>query len=83
MIKCHTELQRDQRNDWASRVVLVVNNLPASAGKEEMWVQSLGREDPLEKDTATQSSSLAWRIPYRGAWWATVHRAAQNQTRLK
>ena len=29
----------------------------------ETWVQSLGREDPLEKGTATHSSILAWRIP--------------------
>ena len=37
-------------------------------------VQSLGREDPLEKEMATHSSILAWEIPWnRGAWWATVH----------
>ena len=30
----------------------------------ETWVQSLGREDPLEKETATHSSILAWRIPW-------------------
>ena len=29
-----------------------------------MWLQSLGREDPLEEDTATHSSILAWRIPW-------------------
>jgi len=29
-----------------------------------MWVQSLGQEDPLEKDKATHSSILAWRIPW-------------------
>ena len=29
---------------------------------EETWVQSLGREDPLEKGMATRSSILAWRI---------------------
>jgi len=28
------------------------------------WVQSLGQEDPLEKGMATQSSILAWRIPW-------------------
>ena len=28
-----------------------------------MWVQSLGRENPLEEDMATHSSILAWRIP--------------------
>ena len=30
----------------------------------ETWVQSLGREDPLEEDKATHSSVLAWRIPW-------------------
>ena len=30
----------------------------------ETWVQSLGWEDPLEKETATNSSILAWRIPW-------------------
>ena len=36
-------------------------NLPAV---QEMQVQSLGREDPLEKGVATHSSILAWRIPW-------------------
>ena len=31
---------------------------------EEMWVLSLGREDPLEEDMATHSSILAWRTPW-------------------
>ena len=31
---------------------------------EETWVQSLGREDPLEKEMATHSSTLAWKIPW-------------------
>ena len=30
----------------------------------ETWVQSLGWEDPLEKEMATHSSILAWRIPW-------------------
>ena len=45
-----------------------------------MWVQFLGREDPLEEGMATQSNILAWRIPMDGgAWGATVHRIAQSQ----
>ena len=32
----------------------------------EIWIQSLGREDPLEKDMAAHSSILAWKIPWRG-----------------
>ena len=38
-----------------------LKNLPA---KEETWVQSLGQKDPLEKEKATLSSILAWRIPW-------------------
>ena len=33
-----------------------------SAAMRETWVQSLGREDPLEKEMATHSSTLAWKI---------------------
>ena len=40
----------------------MVKNPPAM---QETWVQSLGREDPLEKGMATHSSILAWRIPQR------------------
>ena len=39
----------------------MVNNLPAM---QETHVQSLGREDPLEKEMAAHSSVLAWRIPW-------------------
>ena len=39
---------------------LVVKNLPA---KQEMWIQPLGWEDPLEKEMATHSSILACEIP--------------------
>jgi len=38
-----------------------VKNLPAM---QETWVQSLGQEDPLEKEMATHSSILVWRIPW-------------------
>ena len=31
---------------------------------QEMWVRSLGREDSLEKEVATHSSTLAWKIPW-------------------
>ena len=39
----------------------MVKSLPAV---QETRVQSLGREDPLEKEIATHSSILAWRIPW-------------------
>ena len=48
---------------------------------QEMWVQSLGKEDPLEEGMATQSSILAQRIPMgRGTWQATVHGVTKSQT---
>ena len=39
----------------------MVKNQPAM---QKTWVQSLGWEDPLEKEMATHSSILAWRIPW-------------------
>ena len=39
-----------------------VKNPPAM---QETWVQSLGQEDPLEKEMPTHSSTLAWEIPWR------------------
>ena len=41
-------------------VCLLLKHLPAMW---EIWVQSLGWEDPLEKEMATHSSTLAWKIP--------------------
>ena len=38
-----------------------LKRLPAT---QETWVQSLDREDPLEKEMVTHSSTLAWRIPW-------------------
>ena len=39
----------------------MVKNLPAM---QETWVQSLGQEDPLEKETTIHSSIIAWEIPW-------------------
>ena len=41
--------------------MVAVKNLPAM---QETWVRSLGGEDPVEKEMATHSSILAWRIPW-------------------
>ena len=51
----------DHQQGGAPLVAQMVKNLPAV---EETWVQSLGREDPLEKGMATYSSILAWRFPW-------------------
>ena len=45
----------------ASLVPQLVKNLPAM---QETWVRSLGQEDLLEKEMATHSSILTWRIPW-------------------
>ena len=45
-----------------SLVAQIVKNLPAM---QEMWVWSLGGEDPLEREMATHSSILAWEIPWK------------------
>ena len=63
---------------WASLVAQTVENPPAMW---ETWVQSLGREDPVEEGMATHSSILAWRNPMdRRAWWATVRGVTKSQT---
>ena len=59
---------------WASLVAQLVKNLPAMW---QTWVLSLGWEDPLEKGKATNSSILAWRIP-----WTKVHGVTKSWTRL-
>ena len=65
---------------WASLVVQMVKKKKKKnfASLWETQVQSLGREDPLEKGMATHSSILAWRIP----WWATVHGVTNSWTQL-
>ena len=45
---------------WASLIAKLVRNVPAM---QETQVQSLGQEDALEKEMATHSRILAWRIP--------------------
>ena len=50
----------EEKRFMASLVVQLVKNPPAM---QETWVQFLGWEDPLEKEKATHSSLLAWRIP--------------------
>ena len=46
---------------WPSLLAQLVKNLPAM---REIWIWTLGWEDPLEKGTATHSSILAWKIPW-------------------
>ena len=45
----------------SSLVAQMVKRLPVM---QETWVQSLVQEDPLEKEMATHSSTLAWKVPW-------------------
>ena len=62
---CHALLQGRESHlnvNGTSQVALVVKNLPADA-RDESSIPG-GWEDPLEKEMATHSSILAWRIPW-------------------
>ena len=64
---------------WGSLVAQTVKNLSAM---QESWVLFLGQEDPLEKEMATHSSILAWRIPWteEAGGCKTVHGDENSQT---
>ena len=55
---------------YLDRTSLVAQTVKCLSTMWEIWVQSLGWEDPLEKKMAIHSSTLAWKIPWteRGAW---------------
>ena len=57
----------------------VVSNMPA---KQETWVRCLGQEDPLEKEMATHSSILAWKIPWTLEHGGLVHGVAKESDAL-
>ena len=63
----------------ASPVAQMVENLPA---RQETWVRSLGKEDPLEEEMAAHSSLLVWRIPWTGEPGGLQSTGLQSQTRL-
>ena len=50
-------------SQWGFLGSTVDKNLPANAGDTEMWVRALASGSPLEKEIATHSSILAWKIP--------------------
>ena len=57
------------------------SEVKASAWNAGDWVRSLGQEDPLEKETATHYSTLAWRIPWREeSGRLLVHGVAESDT---
>ena len=55
-----------------------------SYAKQETQVQSLGQEDPMEKEITIYSSILAWEIQWQGgAWWATEEPDGLQSMRLQ
>ena len=77
MVNCEAEEDFSKLSETDGSVV---KKLPADAEVQETQVQSLGQEDPLEEEMATYSSILAWKIPWTGAWWATVDGVTKSQT---
>ena len=63
----------------ASLVAQRVKSLPAMW---ETWVQSLGQEYPLEKEMATHSGTLAWKIPWTDKPGRLQSMGSQSRTRL-
>jgi len=63
----------------SSLVAQMVRHLPAVL---ETWVQSLSQEDPLEKEMATHSSILAWRIPRTEVPGGLQSMGSQSQIQL-
>ena len=64
-----SEVSQKRKNNWASLVGQLVKN---RSTMQETWVWFLSWEDPLEKEMATHSSILAWRVPW------TVHGIAKS-----
>ena len=64
---------------WTSLVAQTVKYSPAM---QETWVQSLGREDLLEKEMATHSSILAWKMPWTKEPGGLQSMASQGRPQL-
>ena len=65
-------------------VSLAAQTVKSPPAMQETWVQSLGWEDSVEKGMATQSSTLAWRIPWtEESVGALVHGVAKSPTQWR
>ena len=68
-----------------SLMAQTVKRLPTVSTLRETRVQVLGREDLLEKEMATHSSTLAWKIPWKveaGVFWALFYSVAAGGSRI-
>ena len=67
-LRAHNVLRNEKTFDYTAQLMRFKTIRPCLPAMLETWVQSLGREDPLEKEKATHSSILAWKNPMdRGA----------------
>ena len=61
-----------------------VEKLPVRQETQEMWVQSLDWEDPLEKENGNPFHHSCLKNPVdRGVWWAIAQRVVKSRTRLR
>ena len=61
----------------------VIKNLPAKQETQETWVQSLGQEDPVQKEMATHSNIPAWEIPWTEEPGGLSSKGLQSRTQFK
>ena len=74
------EFEQTPGDSETSLVAQTVKRLPTM---QETRVRSLGREDPLEKEMATHSSTLAWKIPWMEEPGRLLHGVPKSWTRLR
>ena len=75
-------IRRPAIKGFTSRASPVAQTVKHLRAVQETWIQFLGQEDPLEKEMATQSSILAWRIPWTGEPGGLQSMGSQSWTRL-
>ena len=61
---------------------MVAHTVKRLSTMRETQVRSLGREDPLEKEMAIHSSTIAWKIPWTEEPGRLVHGVSKSRTRL-
>ena len=79
-LPCHWAQSIFHSEKFEAHLAQTVKHLPTT---RETWVQSLGREDPPEKEMATHSSTLAWKIPWREEPGRLQSMGSQSQTWLR
>ena len=75
-------IRRPAIKGFTSRASPVAQTVKHLRAVQETWIQFLGQKDPLEKEMATQSSILAWRIPWTGEPGGLQSMGSQSWTRL-